>query len=694
MFPFLTKLSCSNHIFVKTLLIMTVIFNFLLSQEKHLIFEKTSDNHGPQLILIVTDIIANWRYEMAISLRLIQDNHQRAKQLSSNKKNHMINGNIKNKAKKYLKVMEFNKGSSLFNTNIEILKLHISDQSPSVCIYVESNSEPGDNLHKSFPQYNILHKAEPNHPLDRVVMLVHKDVEFKRLPNLEDPNISSIWIKAKTGKKQYTIICGYYRQWRIPHEANISNSGTTDSQVSRFNTLIDQVKRAKQISDRIVMLGYTNIDTSGTRDISSRPELKALTPILEEFLNNEAFSIMNQEFTRFQSNCRPSTIDHIITNIPGHIDNVRTLPGIISDHKIISCLLHTEILTQHPMYIYKTNWWKIQPDVLMQMITENKKIMNSLTKTDPDAVWADIIEGLNEIINTLAPTKVIQCKSKYMPYVGKEVEEFIEDANLQLEKAIVTNDAGEWRLFRCLRNQVGKLIKKSKRIYYLEKITNKMKMWSSLKELAGQDKITTPRTIIHEGDTVTSPKELAEILNNHFIETVKTTREEFPDPRMSPIEILEKTMPRPDTTLKIKETTVEKTRKYINESKSTNTLRFDRITSRIIKMSAPIMSVILTHAINCSIRRKKFPKVLKISRILPILKSNKNPMCKDSYRPISNLHSLEKVYEQHLKTELENYFYGNEIIIDNHHGGRKDRKTITEKTEIDAKVAKITKKRI
>ena len=104
-------------------------------------------------------------------------------------------------------------------------------------------------------------------------------------------------------------------------------------------------------------------------------------------------------------------------------------------------------------------------------------------------------------------------------------------------------------------------------------------------------------------------------------------------------------------------------------------------------MAKPILAVLLTHAINCSLRSTKFPTSLKIARILPILKSGKREHDKESYRPISNLHSFEKLFEEHMKRELEKYLEENDIIHDHQHGGRKSRSTMTAKTAIDQELA-------
>ena len=87
--------------------------------------------------------------------------------------------------------------------------------------------------------------------------------------------------------------------------------------------------------------------------------------------------------------------------------------------------------------------------------------------------------------------------------------------------------------------------------------------------------------------------------------------------------------------------------------KPTNNTGYDHITSRLLKLGIHIISVLLTHAINVSIRNNTFPTSQKIHRILPILKPDKDANEPNSFRPITNLPILEKVYEQYWKEELE-----------------------------------------
>ena len=54
---------------------------------------------------------------------------------------------------------------------------------------------------------------------------------------------------------------------------------------------------------------------------------------------------------------------------------------------------------------------------------------------------------------------------------------------------------------------------------------------------------------------------------------------------------------------------------------STNAKGFDYMTSKTIKMIPHITSLWMNHLFNSMVRAKRFPKILKITRILPILKS-------------------------------------------------------------------------
>ena len=75
---------------------------------------------------------------------------------------------------------------------------------------------------------------------------------------------------------------------------------------------------------------------------------------------------------------------------------------------------------------------------------------------------------------------------------------------------------------------------------------NSKGMWQSLKNLLKSNKIQTPRRLNKNGETTTSPKEIAEIMNTFFLEKNKEIRKTFKQATMDPISLLMKLIPKPD----------------------------------------------------------------------------------------------------------------------------------------------------
>ena len=67
-------------------------------------------------------------------LSLIEDSYAKFKKRIRNKLIHSQNGNRnQDKKKKYIKVLEINKGNSYFNTNVEVLKILVKEENPTIC---------------------------------------------------------------------------------------------------------------------------------------------------------------------------------------------------------------------------------------------------------------------------------------------------------------------------------------------------------------------------------------------------------------------------------------------------------------------------------------------------------------------------------------------------------------------------------
>ena len=113
---------------------------------------------------------------------------------------------------------------------------------------------------------------------------------------------------------------------------------------------------------------------------------------------------------------------------------------------------------------------------------------------------------------------------------------------------------------------------------------------------------------------------------------------------------------------------------YIKELNHTKSTRSDLPRIIFLKMSAEIISPILTNIFNTFILNGFFPNSLKLSEIIPIYKSGPRTDI-NKYRPIVLLSPFSKLFETHLCNNLTNFFNKHEVINKNQFGFRKNSNT-------------------
>ena len=114
-----------------------------------------------------------------------------------------------------------------------------------------------------------------------------------------------------------------------------------------------------------------------------------------------------------------------------------------------------------------------------------------------------------------------------------------------------------------------------------------------------------------------------------------------------------------------------------------NSTGWDNTSMKIIKQVSQLFARICCHLSNRIIDTGRYPSNLKTAKVIPIRKPQKCPTSEDSHRPICILPTVDKVIESLLKDQLEKYFEGNQLIPNQHHGGRKNHSTVTAMAAID-----------
>ena len=164
------------------------------------------------------------------------------------------------------------------------------------------------------------------------------------------------------------------------------------------------------------------------------------------------------------------------------------------------------------------------------------------------------------------------------------------------------------------------------------------------------------------------------------------------DPKSDPFSRLKEKLHGSRSIFKLKTVNENKVLKLLKSLKPKNSYGFDGITSEILKLSAEVLVVPLTHIINSSIVTGKYPTQWKIAKVIPLHKKGDKKTMKN-YRPVALLSVAGMILEKVVAIQIEEYFEKNELLGKFQFGFRRNKSTITElitllDTILDAKEKK------
>ena len=109
---------------------------------------------------------------------------------------------------------------------------------------------------------------------------------------------------------------------------------------------------------------------------------------------------------------------------------------------------------------------------------------------------------------------------------------------------------------------------------------------------------------------------------------------------------------------KFASTTPDEVAKVINRLKSKNSPT-DIIPTTVLKQCVGVFSAALSYAINMSFESGTFPSAFKIGHVISLLKKPGSDVDEPSnYRPITNLMTISKVFEQLVLSRLRPHMHG------------------------------------
>lgn len=227
---------------------------------------------------------------------------------------------------------------------------------------------------------------------------------------------------------------------------------------------------------------------------------------------------------------------------------------------------------------------------------------------------------------------------------------------------------------KLLTKEIKFRVKAEKVVFYAKKFNkawgNSKEQWKIIRQLTKGDNAKIPISVLEvDGRTITDSNEIADTLNKYFVEAATQISDTLPP--IPPAHPLLSTFhsPRSNNSMFLKPTDPKEIQKQIMKLKNGKSPGLDGLKAEHLKSVATVISPVLAHLVNLSFQSGIFPTSLKAATVVPLFKKG-DPKKPQSYRPISLLKSISKVWEKLMCTRLTRFLDKNKWFSRNQFGFR------------------------
>ena len=367
-----------------------------------------------------------------------------------------------------------------------------------------------------------------------------------------------------------------------------------------------------------------------------------------------------------------SLIDHIVTNTPEKISDSGVIHTGISDHSLVFAIRKISVIDKQENILEIRNMKNFNEEKFIEDLLKQPWEYIYFSAENPNAMWEIWKKIFLDVLDKHAPLQHKKIRSKKAPWITNDIKNLMNTRDKFKRKAILTNNENDWLNFRLTRNKVNIKLRNAKKDYYSSKIAvqkfNPKKAWKSINSLLGREnKPTVVNEITVGNNNLTCPEDIAEGFNecfsnigpelsskidssNYNFETyIKSAKSEFA--AFQPVTVSQ----------------ISHLLHGLSDNKATG---IDKISCKIMKLAAPVISDSLTLICNQAITLSSFPDEWKIARVVPLYKNGQRNI-PGNYRPISVLQAISKIMELILHDQLYNYLTKFDLFSDTQFGFRK-----------------------
>ena len=469
--------------------------------------------------------------------------------------------------------------------------------------------------------------------------------------DLEQPSLMNTAVQLNFPNRKPVIVNVLYRHPQTP--------------VSFLDKIEELFKHLDSLKANVVITGDFNLDFSG------RKTLDGCAKKLDDIAKAYGFLQTISSPTRITESTA-TCIDLTFTNLQSYTAGV----GIVSiaDHLMNFIVLGRSNSPSHHRFVISRNFKNL----------DKAKFLNDLKEVpwhiiecfnDIEDAWYSWKVLFSEVINQHAPLRKFRApKSPKTPWFDEKIESLKKVRDYYHRRATTGNLPKDWESYRNTRNQVTRLVRKSKKDYYTSLIDqnkgNSKSMWKILKGLLPKCSSGGITALEVNGTLITDFKNIANSFNAFFTDIGLKLAATINVVNVNPVDYVKQCFPKQPNIFKfkdIKEKDVLKLIKNIPGGKATG---MDNFQVKVLKIAAPEISRSLAYLFNFSLKTGKFPADWKLARITPIHK--KGPKIdQENYRPVSILPVISKFIERLVHNQLYDHLVQNNLLCMQQSGFRK-----------------------
>lgn len=378
---------------------------------------------------------------------------------------------------------------------------------------------------------------------------------------------------------------------------------------------------------------------------------------------------------------RPSTIDFAISDGLHLIHNIHTINALSSDHVPVLFEVETSMALQSKSLLkrnYSKANWRTFRESIESNISNNEMHPHSLqTRPLINTAIRNLTSYINEAEDIAIPLQKVRMNSVTL---DPETLSLISIRNCLRRQAQRTSSPSIKKQVNFLNRHITYRVRIHKNKILQQKLAqipkNSNQLWKFTKLITNKSKKIPPlknssnQLILTDLDKA---EEIAKIFNQAHSTTFNDLSDNQTENAVSGStllisylkpEIIETCLP---TTKEIKQ--------IINKAKKNKSPGPDQITNLLLKNLPHAAIVFIMHIFIACINSSYFPDDWKHAKVIPIPKSGKDLCLATSYRPISLLNSLSKIFEKAIVKRIKDHLCANDILPNEQFGFRNDHST-------------------